>query len=493
MLRLRRLSHAKMRMLYPASGYMRWRLPYLLPRRRPLRLYIPSRCRPANPHSLHLISGGGNSAVWLLITSANIAGILFVASAAGLLVILRGTASFLDLLPSLRVPPLVLTVLLLVSPLLFLPAVRSWRTPSRLHAHPRPPLVLAGRRRLPSSASPLPLDLQRRCLPLLAPAPSRSFLVRKHHRVHLALFSTLHHLRLPHLCQCLPLPSDIAFPGPDAPDAVDLIPPVRSDYVDAYMPFVSMHRYSNLAFTTITPPAAAPSSLLRRTFQTVAGNPRVRFTPSSHGSKIIIFDDVDAREATIHNSPFLYRGHNIALERFDETANRFVFQHEAFVALSIEDFPLEHWCREHIMHSVSPFGNPHYIDPVCLSGFDCSAVLVVVKVESLHDIPHFIHFKNYDGIGSGGRVHIVHFEEDGFDTDSEFDHDDSDAPSFPRGSGGSVVSCGPARCRPSWLLFLLLSVVFPRLSLSLLLVLGCLPPRSLAALRSTSALLLAGL
>ena len=83
------------------------------------------------------------------------------------------------------------------------------------------------------------------------------------------------------------------------------------------------------------------------------------------------------------------------------------------------------------MHSVSPFGNPHFIDPVCLTRADYSAVIVVVKVESLFDITHLIHFKNYDGSGSMGRVHIIHFEGDDTDSDSNSDSNGSDAPLSP--------------------------------------------------------------
>jgi hypothetical protein len=86
---------------------------------------------------------------------------------------------------------------------------------------------------------------------------------------------------------------------------------MRPDFVDAFMPFAPMHRFGNIAFAFIDPPAVAPSTLLRRAFQSVAGNPRVRLAPSSQGSQIVIFDDVDAREATIHHSPFIYRGHTV--------------------------------------------------------------------------------------------------------------------------------------------------------------------------------------
>ncbi|KAG2582656.1 hypothetical protein PVAP13_6KG186106 [Panicum virgatum] len=247
--------------------------------------------------------------------------------------------------------------------------------------------------------------------------------------------------------------SPAVHPSPHAPispvgaalDEVDLVPPQRPDHVDAYMPFVAMRRYANIAFANISPPAAAPSAFLRRAFQSVAGNPHVRLAPSSHGAQIVIFDDEIARDSLVHHSPFFFRNHAITLERFDETPNRFLFQHEAFVALSIEDYPLEHWRREHIMHSVTPFGNPHFIDLICLMGSDYSAVLVVVKVESINDIPLHIHFKNYDGPGSIGTVHIIHFEEADLDSYSDSDRDDPlPPPFFPgRSSRSRSIEQGP--------------------------------------------------
>ncbi|KAG2573823.1 hypothetical protein PVAP13_7KG280800 [Panicum virgatum] len=210
-----------------------------------------------------------------------------------------------------------------------------------------------------------------------------------------------------------------------------------------------MHHFSNLAFATITPPAVSPSTLLRRTLQVWAGNPRVRLAPSSLGAQIVVFDDVHAREDIIRCAPFFYHGHTISLEHFDETPNRFSFDHEAFVALSIEDFLIENWRREHIMHSVSPFGNPHFIDPIRLSGSDYSAVLIMVKVDSLFDIPHHIHFKNDDGSSSVGCVRIIHFKAADFDSDSDSDPEDHDALNFSSGSAGSVLSGPSCHTTPS--------------------------------------------
>jgi len=130
-------------------------------------------------------------------------------------------------------------------------------------------------------------------------------------------------------------------------------------------------------------------------------------------------------------APFPLLEHTIFLERHDESDDHFLFQHEAYVGLFIEDYPLEHWNRDHIIHCVAPFANPHFIDPICLTGMDYFTVITSVKAESLADIPHHSNFKNHDSSGSVGRVYVFHIEDiAGPDLDS-----DSDG-SSDGGSGG---------------------------------------------------------
>jgi hypothetical protein len=80
-------------------------------------------------------------------------------------------------------------------------------------------------------------------------------------------------------------------------------------------------------------------------------------------------------------------------------------------ALSITDFPLEHWNRHLITHSSAPYANPHSIDPVCLTGIDFSAVLVTVKAETITDIPLHLTVKNHCSNGSLAKVSIVAFDD----------------------------------------------------------------------------------
>jgi hypothetical protein len=80
-------------------------------------------------------------------------------------------------------------------------------------------------------------------------------------------------------------------------------------------------------------------------------------------------------------------------------------------ALSISDFPLEHWQREIIILSSVPFANPHSIDPICLTGIDFSEVLITVKAETITDIPHNLTIKNHSSTGAISRVSIVAFDD----------------------------------------------------------------------------------
>jgi len=114
------------------------------------------------------------------------------------------------------------------------------------------------------------------------------------------------------------------------------------------------------------------------------------------------------RDDVVERSPF-YGSYNtyLALDKVETTDNRFQFEHEALASLAIDDYPLEHWTREHIAISTVPFANIHFIDPICITGYDYSNVFITVKAEELVDIPGEMRIKNYDGMGSISPVHIV--------------------------------------------------------------------------------------
>jgi hypothetical protein len=97
----------------------------------------------------------------------------------------------------------------------------------------------------------------------------------------------------------------------------------------------------------------------------------------------------------------------VFFERHDESDNRFLFEHESMAALSITDFPLEHWQRAHIIHSSAPYANPHTIDPICLTGIDFSAVLITVKAETISDIPLNLTVKNHCSTGAIANVTVI--------------------------------------------------------------------------------------
>ncbi|KAG2644474.1 hypothetical protein PVAP13_2KG203246 [Panicum virgatum] len=226
--------------------------------------------------------------------------------------------------------------------------------------------------------------------------------------------------------------------------------------MDSYMPFVPMHHYDNLAFAYTDPLVPAPANTIRRALQIQGGNPQVHLAPSSRGFQLLIFSNATARENALLRSPLQLLDHTVFLEWHDESDNRFLFQYEAYVAMSIEDYPLEHWNRDHIIHCAAPYANPHFIDPICLTGMDYSAVILVVKAESPYDIPHHINFKNHDSSGSVGRVHFIHIEDidhpfPGGDPDSDSDDDDQNGPPSPPpppSSPGSASHTQPPSTSP---------------------------------------------
>ena len=105
------------------------------------------------------------------------------------------------------------------------------------------------------------------------------------------------------------------------------------------------------------------------------------------GGKLVCFDDKMRRDDTVGRSPY-FGSYNtyLALDKIEGTDNHFQFEHEAFTKLAIDDYPMEHWTREHIAISTVPFTNIHFIDPICLTGYDFSNVFITVKAEDLVDI-----------------------------------------------------------------------------------------------------------
>jgi hypothetical protein len=213
-------------------------------------------------------------------------------------------------------------------------------------------------------------------------------------------------------------------PEPDEPlpDAEDLEEPERPDYADVFMPHSDMPHFEHLAYAFVNPPLQAPVPLIHQAASRACGPHRVSLLSSSRGARIAVFASALDRENAVSHGPFIGQEASVHFERHDETDNRFIFQHEAMVALAIEDFPLEHWGRDRITSASVPFANPHSIDPICLTGLDYSAVLVTVKAESVHDIPLNLAVKNHNSIGTMGRVIII----DSDDLSSGSDPSDSE-------------------------------------------------------------------
>jgi hypothetical protein len=195
----------------------------------------------------------------------------------------------------------------------------------------------------------------------------------------------------------------------DEPIHVDVMPPdSRPAYVNAFMPYVPLEHFANLAYAYVTPPVESPVSYVRQALQQQAQNPSVAVISSSHGAGLLVFASAHERELTVGASPFLGLTHNITVTHHDETNNRFRFDHSEIAALSIDDFPMEHWFPYHIFHSAAPFANPCEIDPICLTGFDYSTVLLTVKSRGSNDIPHALAVLGFSGSGTISPISIIH-------------------------------------------------------------------------------------
>jgi hypothetical protein len=177
------------------------------------------------------------------------------------------------------------------------------------------------------------------------------------------------------------------------------------------MPFVNLRHFDNLAYAYVNPPELQPDGLILQAADLGCGPDRVAVYPSSRGARVAVFTLPLDRENAVSNGPFLGREVSVFFERHDESDNRFLFEHESMAALSFTDYPLEHWRREHIIHSAAPFANPHTIDPVCLTGIDFSEVLITVKAASLSDIPLNLTVKNHCSTGTISKVSIIDFDD----------------------------------------------------------------------------------
>lgn len=208
---------------------------------------------------------------------------------------------------------------------------------------------------------------------------------------------------------------------------------VRPDSVDVFMPPARMRRFAHLAFALVDPLPRHPHHVVRSALVR-GGNPRVNLAPSNYGAVLILFENNAARELAMQNAPFFGQEHVVSLERHEETPNRFQFDHEAFVTVSVRNFPLEHWNRERIVFSAGPYANPHSVDPVCVHGNDYfSMVLLSVKGESVDSIPLEEYIKNHGGLGSLTQLDIVDVINLG---DSDSDSDGDGLPPGPQGPAG---------------------------------------------------------
>jgi hypothetical protein len=247
----------------------------------------------------------------------------------------------------------------------------------------------------------------------------------------------------------LPAPVDAAaaeafLPAPDpeldALDAEDLEEPARPDYVDVYMPYVNLRHFDNLSYAFVNPPLPDSDELILQAADLGCGPDRVALYPSSRGARVAVFSSSYHREEAINNGPFLGREVSVHFERHDEADNHFLFEHETMAALSITDFPLEHWNRHLITHSSAPYANPHAIDPICLSGLDFSAVLVIVKAKTISDIPLNLTVKNHCSNGSIATVSIIGLDHLGPGSDDSLGPDLGPIPeAFSSGDEQEVI------------------------------------------------------
>uniref|UniRef100_A0ACD5XYD0 Uncharacterized protein n=1 Tax=Avena sativa TaxID=4498 RepID=A0ACD5XYD0_AVESA len=189
---------------------------------------------------------------------------------------------------------------------------------------------------------------------------------------------------------------------------VNLDPPVsRPACISVFMPYVPLEQFSNLAYATVDPPAMSPVTLVHHALQRRVHNPPTPVISASHGAGLVVFASHMERELAVAHSPFPDPHHQVSFIRHDDTDNRFIYNHSDFAALSIEDYPMEHWNPYHIFHTAVSFANPCEINPICLSGVDYQSVLLTVKTAGLSAIPHSIAVVGFSGLATLATVSII--------------------------------------------------------------------------------------
>uniref|UniRef100_A0ACD6ALD3 Uncharacterized protein n=1 Tax=Avena sativa TaxID=4498 RepID=A0ACD6ALD3_AVESA len=189
---------------------------------------------------------------------------------------------------------------------------------------------------------------------------------------------------------------------------VNLDPPTfRPTCISVFMPFVPLEHFANLAYAFVDPPAMSPVSIVHHALQQHVHNPPTPVISASHGAGLVVFASNMERELAVAHSLFLDPHHNVSFLRHDDTDNRFLYSHTDIAALSIEDYPMEHWNPYHIFHSTAPFANPCEINPICLTGVDYQSVLLTVKTRGLTAIPHSMAVIGFSGLGTLAPVSII--------------------------------------------------------------------------------------
>uniref|UniRef100_A0ACD5WKU3 Uncharacterized protein n=1 Tax=Avena sativa TaxID=4498 RepID=A0ACD5WKU3_AVESA len=150
----------------------------------------------------------------------------------------------------------------------------------------------------------------------------------------------------------------------------------------------------------------SPVTLVHHALQRRVHNPPTPVISASHGAGLVVFASHMERELAVAHSPFLDPHHQVSFIRHDDTDNRFIYNHSDFAALSIEDYPMEHWNPYHIFHTAVSFANPCEINPICLSGVDYQSVLLTVKTAGLSAIPHSIAVVGFSGDENSSYFHL---------------------------------------------------------------------------------------
>ena len=163
----------------------------------------------------------------------------------------------------------------------------------------------------------------------------------------------------------------------------------RTHFVEAWISPGDPSRTLRLAFATVNRPAEVEDmkEFVLAAVASVLPTSPVEILPTSRGDVLIKFASLEDREAARERSPVVWGDLKLALERPEETSNRFNFVPQWLVLVALSDFPIEMWKKEKILECFTAGCRVVEINPECLEEDNYAPLELILEVNHYLDCP----------------------------------------------------------------------------------------------------------